>query len=418
MGSRESIEMSLVDKVIKEHIISFKELPGFDSARPDEIHPIYDLDGKSVAYYEVKLISPRGKDNGYVIVSATEDDLPVVEFSEKGKTHAERFRDRLKGKSFKMIRFGPGFISAESPRGKVLDGIGERPSQVSSLPQVRCRGEAGENREPTRSMIKARVDPLSTKDVSVAAYENAKRGYRRQKLPASELKKAWEIAKSPHSPCSYDFFWADGRDNHTYFLQVPPNTFPNFNGHSSGCGPTAWMNLFGWHDLNWVSSLLLGSSTTNDPLINMMTMNLHDLLGVFSWFFAPDQGFTWPENMSRGYMYSHSYLKHFYQDYWYRYDYKIPTDFTNYNWVFEVARSYARAKRPFIVGYYQDLHYAIGYAVAECRIHGWQQHSWAKIYPAWLLSDYDPTYPDYDDKWIPKNTIFGVWSANNFKAFP
>ena len=418
MPTAERIDMGLVEKIVEEHLVSFKELPGFDGARAGEVVPIYDLDARTPAYYEVKLRGQRGKDNGYVVVSAVDDDLPVVEFSETGKSHAERFRERLGSSKFKMIRFGPGYISAESTRGKLLTGIGEQPTLLSSIPQVRCRGEEGSDRKPTRSTIRARIDPGKPGDLTQAAYESVKRGFTKQRASSTDRRETWAVARSPHSPCSYKYYWADGYHNHPFFLQIEPGRFPNWTDHYSGCGPTAWMNLFGWHDLNWKSSLLPGAPTTNDLIVDSLTMNLHNTLGVFSWFFAPNSGFTWPENMAAAYAFAHFNLKHLYQNYWYRYDYKIPTDFTNYNWVFEVARSYARGKRPFIVGYYQDWHYAIGYSVAECTKHGWTQHSWAKIYPAWLTANYDSANPDLDNKWIPKSTIFGVWAVNNFVPLP
>ena len=57
------------------------------------------------------------KDNGYAMVSATEDDLPVVEFSHRGSTHYERFAARLRGRTFRMVRFGPAYMTAEDDGG-------------------------------------------------------------------------------------------------------------------------------------------------------------------------------------------------------------------------------------------------------------------------------------------------------------
>ncbi|MCK4788438.1 MAG: hypothetical protein KAV87_32155, partial [Desulfobacteraceae bacterium] len=103
MSNHKRINEALVKRIAQELLVSFKELPGFDNAIISVIHPIYDLEGKNIVYNEVKFKSPRGNDNGYAIISATEDDLPVVEFSETGKTYYERFRKKLPGKKFKMI---------------------------------------------------------------------------------------------------------------------------------------------------------------------------------------------------------------------------------------------------------------------------------------------------------------------------
>jgi hypothetical protein len=403
------INEALVKRIAQELLVSFKELPGFNNAIIADTHPIYDLDSKNISYYEVKFTSPGGNDNGYAIISATEDDLPAVEFSEMGKTHYERFRDKLPGQQFKMIRFGPAYITAESPQGKLLAEIGERPSLMPPELQIKSRGEGSDHRETTRKELKPYLDvSLIRRRAGTLDYKALKSTYKRRKMSRSDLRYHWEIAKSPHSPCTYKYFWADGYSSHTYFLQLSKNSPPNNNDHASGCGPTAWMNLYGWHDINWRASLLSGSQTTNNPYIENLTMDLHDYLGTFEpwWTLGADQGFTWPKDMKKGLKFAKSRFLHD-SSYWYRYDWWN----TDEPWVFEVARDSARKKRPFIVGYYEDWHYAIGYGIAECTKHGWKKHSWIKIYPAWRTND-------SQNKWIPIGTIFGIYAAYDFSPLP
>lgn len=76
----------------------------------------------------MKFKTSAGADNGYAIISATEDDMPVVEFSETGKTHHEQFKLICKDKPFRMIRFGVSYITAEDTQEKLLAEIGQRPS--------------------------------------------------------------------------------------------------------------------------------------------------------------------------------------------------------------------------------------------------------------------------------------------------
>jgi len=87
----------------------------------------------------------------------------------------------------------------------------------------------------------------------------------------------------------------------------------------------------------------------------------------------------------------------------------IRTDWfnTDEDWVFGAARDVARNGRPFIVGYFEDMHYALGYEIAECTLHGWKAHSWIRIYPGW---DTDMS----GDKWIPKATIFAIYGVYDF----
>lgn len=403
------IDDTLVRRIAQELLISFKELPGYNTAQIDVIHPIYALDGKTVAYYEVKFKNSAGGDNGYAIISATEDDLPVVEFSETGKTHFEQFKIICKDKPFRMIRFGISYITAEDNTGKLLAEIGQRPSVLPDEVKVHIRGEGSNDKEITKPAITGKVD-ISTirRTGGKLSYTELKHTYKPRKLPVSLLKKHWDVAKSVNSPCVYSYFWADGYSSHSYFTQISKNTPPNNNDHASGCGPTGWMNTYGWHDLNWCNTILNGSPTTNDDYIRNLTMQLHDTLGTYEpwWTFDSDQGFTWPADMSKGIAFTKSALHHG-CSYWYRHDWWN----TDEEWVFEVARDALRRKRPVIVGYYEDWHYAIAYGIAECTKHGWRDHSWLRIYPAWSQND-------NQNKWIPMGTIFGIWAVYDFWILP
>lgn len=392
------IDKALLKRIAQKLLVSFKELPGFSNAIIGDIHNIYDLDGKNIAYYEFKFTSPLGKDNGYAILSATENDLPVVEFSHTGPTHYERFQAKLPGKKFKIIRFNVGYITAESSRRAILAEIGERPSLVPAELQVHMRGEGSDHRPPTRKRLTPRVDiSRIRRRAELLDYETLKATYKRPKLRASDLRYNWKIVKSHHSPCTYKYYWADGYGQCTHFSQLPPNTPPNTNDHWSGCGPTAWMNLYGWHDRNWKASLLNGDQKYNNPYVKNLTMDVHDYIGTYEpwWTFGADPGFTWPSDMEKGLEFAKSRLLHD-SSYWYRHDWA----FTDEPWVFEVARDAARKKRPFIVGYYEDWHYTIGRGIAECSTHGWKKHSWI-----WLHSE---------DKWIPMGTIFGIYAVYDF----
>lgn len=405
--SEKRITTEDVNRIAKGLLLDFKELPGFREAEITEIWPVYSNSGKDIEYYEVKFSSSETKDNGYAIISATTKDFPVVEFSEKGLTHFERFQNRLGKKDFRMIRFGPNYITAEDQGGKMLAEIGNRPVIVPEQLQkhVRSEGksEVGKIKlAETPEIIQKRIG----KKHELISYESFKQRYRRPDIKVDKLEKAWSRAlKLRGNPgCQYDYYWADGYYNHPFFLQIPKNTPPNNNDHASGCGPTAWMNICGWYDLNWTPNLISGSRKYNDAYIKNLTMACHDFIGTFEpWFtFDADQGFTWPEDMARGYNFVRNYFRHA-CSYWYRYDWWN----TDEEWVYEVARDVIRAKRPFIVGYFQDWHYAIGYGVAECKTHGWEDHSWIMIYPAWVTND-------SQNKWIPKSTIFAIYGVYSF----
>jgi hypothetical protein len=386
-------------------LLDFRELPGLKDAKVVAMKPIYGHRGRSIAYYEAKFSSPDNQNNGYAILSATTADFPVVEFSHRGLTHYERFAGMTRRSDFKMVRFGPHYITAEDKEGNLLHEIGARPYIVPTELQKHVRDEA----KSTKGEVKEIVTPQAVLDRKgkkgrPLAYKTFKQRFVRPPVNAEKVETSW--TPRTKASCAYDYYWASGYGSHTYFTQIPKNTSPNTNDHASGCGATAWMNLFGWHDRNWTPNLLAGSQTVNNAYIENLTMACHDFIGTYEpWFtFDSDQGFTWPEDMPKGYDFARQYLNHA-CSYWYRYDWWD----TDEEWVFEVARDVIRAGKPFIVGYFQDWHYAIGYGVAECRTHGWEDHSWIYIYPGWSTND-------SQDKWIPKSTIFGIYGV--YDVFP
>lgn len=408
MARKEKIGKKLAIAQVKELaenlLLDFKELPGFESAQISDIQPVYDIREKNITYYEVKYSSQKQRDNGYAIISASREDLPVVEFSATGPTHYERFKRLTKVKHFRMVRFSPVYITAEDSKGELLAEIGLRPALIPKRLQKHIRREGRAESSQVKLLKTPKVDlgKVSRKG-KLLDYKTYKLKFNPPLRDRAKIQKEWTHALKPRGNpgCNYDFFWADGYGNHPYYLQIPKNTHPNNNDHSSGCGANAWMNLFGWHDLNWTEELLPDEHKYNDGYINEMTMKLHDYLGTFAWPFS-DQGFTWPDDMTSGYNFARIHLIN-YSGYSYRHDWWN----TDENWVFQVARDMARRKRPFIVGYFQDTHYAIGCGIAECRTHGWRDHGWIYIYPAWNTND-------NGDKWIPKGTIFGIWGIYNF----
>ena len=405
-----TITQELRDRVLKDLIESFKDLKGFSHARASTITNMYDTDGSNVAYYEAKLVDISGAPCGYAVLSATEDDLPVVEFSESAQPYSERFAAKIGHSNFRMIWFDPAYVTAEDAQGKLLAEIGDRPTLMpKNMYEKKSRGEGGNRYDVSVRTVPLRVLPSQVRRVTNWSHAELKRAFIRRRPSPRLVQSAWSAVKSPNSPCVTSEYGPDMTSTaRTYFLQIAKNTPPNNNDHASGCGPTAWMNLFGWHDKNWCNTILQGSTTYNDATIDNLTMELHDRLGTYEpwWTFGADGGFTWPGDMGKGIDFAKSRFGHD-CGYWYRYDWWN----TDEPWVFRVARDAARSGRPFIVGYYSDRHYAIGYKIRECTKHGWQEHSWIRIYPAWDTND-------SDDKWIPMGTIFGIWAVYDFYPLP
>lgn len=221
----DKISIDEAKKIASNLLKIFNDLPEFKNVQINNVYPVYGVKGNEEEYYEIKFTSQAHADNGYAIVSATKKDLPVVEFSETGETNFEYFKKKLGNKNFKMRRFSPNYYSAEDNQGKNLADFGIKPIVIPSEMKKIIRKEGGNVR--------------------------SNREYKEPNINKRSLKNNWRLFLSNIQISSHNILWADGRNNHAYYNQIPAETPPNDTSHWSGCGATAWMNLYGWHDLNW-----------------------------------------------------------------------------------------------------------------------------------------------------------------------
>jgi hypothetical protein len=91
---------------------------------------MYKLNSNKVGFFEMKLSTSEERDKGYVIVSATKDKFPIVEFNFKGKTYYEEFKELVGSDNFNVVRFGEGYYSCEDNQGNLIAELGIRPVLV------------------------------------------------------------------------------------------------------------------------------------------------------------------------------------------------------------------------------------------------------------------------------------------------
>ena len=121
----------------------------------DYARPIYDpaVDaGQTPAYYEFKVVrrlstvaeggrksgkrwvpndpSSGTTDAGYLLVSATPSDFPVVSFAMEGPTLVERLQNLVGSAAFRAVRYGPSFLAAEDVSGNLIGNLGSVPHIV------------------------------------------------------------------------------------------------------------------------------------------------------------------------------------------------------------------------------------------------------------------------------------------------
>ena len=388
---------------------------GLSALFPDDVsvgdpEPVYDESG-AVVWYEVPYLRPRfgglRGPSGYALVCTDPDaDEPVAEFATAGFTNHTVARSRAGGAPLSLHRYGPGYYVAEAADGAVLAEVGQRPRIVPDevrRHKHRVEGRSGEAGDVVQ-VLEGDKPPLPADAIGHGpplSHADFKAAFHRPVPSPARLTAAWEGVPArdtpdvprPETDCQYVIREADGWAERPRYRQLPAHQGPNQTGHLSGCGPTAWLELFGYHDRLRSPGLLPGDHPQNDDVIDALTMRLHDALGTSG---LAGQGFTWPSDMFKGYEFARTDLGHYAdgagRQAWFD---------TDESWVYEVARASMAAGLPFIVGYYEDWHYALGLCTAECATHGWEKH-------AWILVDFGGL------KWIPKGTIFAAFTVARF----
>ena len=107
--------------------------------------------GNVPAYAEFKLLGTPvpgrpEQANGYILVSLTEEDYPVAEFSTSGETKTDRVPTVVgAGPIKKFMRFGPAYVVGEDAAGSQLTALGTAPLKFAGAlatgPVVTFEGE-------------------------------------------------------------------------------------------------------------------------------------------------------------------------------------------------------------------------------------------------------------------------------------
>ncbi|MFZ5352826.1 MAG: hypothetical protein ACOZCL_08895 [Bacillota bacterium] len=418
---------------------------GFENCRAMHYYPIYGPDRSTVLYYEAKITSDTTTHRGYIILSATEQDYPIVEFHTEGLTNYERL-SRLLSVPFKAIRYGTGYIAAEDSEGNRLAAVGDEPlvitpemSELFSLygnydseqpeltanKDIKIEGDYIVLYENNQEIMRAlNVNSPSVNSDPIVHYETLKVNYNKQFTCKNQLRveAAWnEIRAAVCNAAAiegsnavvvvpgFDCYEIARIDNRTFFDQYAPFSGPNHDNYKSGCGPAAWINLMGWFDLNLCPTIFEYSPRTNSdfPLYTGgITMDLKEALGTY-WSPGTDAngnhlGATWQWEMEDALDYIQSEMSHIVKPYSHI-KYSVWPEFGNTEEsIYRVVRdSIIYHKKPCIIGYL--WHYDTALGVAEHRDEDGD------------YSDMSFVYIDHNGgKWIYADDLIGAWAVYDF----
>lgn len=335
--------------------------------------PMYAPRTTRVAFYEAKVIYGR-ENRGSMILDVSGR---VVSFTTKGPSFQEQLQSRLT-MPFKMVRFTPRYVVAEDASGKRLASVGELPMiRVHHLADTRF--ETGVNVESSgngdrmlRSIDTSSIRPYATEEI---AYEDYVRNYdayfvkmtikpsipdilgKVQTLmdpdPSDPNGEAGGGSGSPSGEFEYS---AIGYNPKLYYPQLEPSDPLNTSkGMYTGCGASAFLNLFRWHDTYWTPELIPNQDFYSyQPTTMAYYLNsLRDALGTFE--SVGDLGATFWWNMTEGVDFVAEKMGHVAE--WATADGE-PGFADMASFAKNALQVYGK---PVIIGYWADIHYDIAY---------------------------------------------------------
>ncbi|WMJ72820.1 hypothetical protein RCC89_06545 [Cytophagaceae bacterium ABcell3] len=385
--------------VANDFFVHNKKTEEFGKKKPCHIQPIYAYGIDGVAYYEIWLTEDDQNVKGWLLISATENDFPLVNFSQ-GVPYSSRLitEHAVDGK---VYRFGPSYFALEKNGQKTAE-YGQMPSIVYNTKDGRLGVEgSSKDRKSEVPAPKEGVDYFTVK-----GYESLKELYGKYyfsegrkstaKTMNAELTKRKSSSANARIASDYVYYWVDGP--FCYYTQIPPNTGHNTYPCWSGCNNNAWASLFGWWDLNKGKHNLIPTTSDGETSpqyrntlarqnsVDPVQMKIRELCGTYCQHSSKGVGGStnW-SSMHRGTLYAESLgyeCESQYQWCWFS---GCRSHLANV-----LTRGIANNGTPVIVGANSHMYVGWGYA----QMPGNTSATWAYCYPAWK-ENHD------DDLWIP-----------------
>ena len=359
----------------------------FSNKQPAKIQPIYAYGIDGVAYYEVWFTEDNKTIEGWILVSTTEKDLPLVNFS-MGKPYSSNMTTNGASNE-KIYRFGVSYFAMERDNQKVAE-FGAMPKVIfNSLSEKSLEVNSDNGSRNEELELEEGVDYFT-----VDSYESLKKMFPqhyfsdRRTLAARNMK---TDLLSPTMQRSYQYRWVGGQQ--CYYTQIPANSSSNWTACWAGCNNNAWANVYGWFDRNRGKSRLIPTTSTGETspiyrttaarqaVVDPVQMYTYIQQGTYC---NNGGGWTSVSNAYKGYRYATS------KNYGYSYHSYWGSNSTLANIVTE---GIANRGEPVLVG--ANSHMYVGY--------GWAQNpsntdaTWAYCYPGWATNNAADVWIWWDD---------------------
>ncbi len=387
-----------------------KNCKEFKGKQTCKLQPIYAHGIDGIAYYEIWFTENGITPQGWMLVSVTDKDLPLVNFSQDGLPYSYQVMMDAKKKQVpfneknKIYRFGVSYFTLESESGERLAEHGKMPNFITA--EVDLTGGGSGNSKDNKTDIEENVEfTEGLHYFTIDNYESLKDLYSKHYFTKSRADKALMMRSKVfpeqghgiayNNTKDYIYRWVSG--DQCYYTQIPPNSGYNNYSCYSGCNNNAWANIFGWWDINQSKSALIPTTSTGETcpiyrntqprmdVVDPVQMYLRSKCGTFC---VGDQGATPWYNAYKAYKYLTS--KGYGYSYWY--EWTLITG-TNGDIADVLTDCIGNNYRPAQVG--ANSHYYVGWGYAQ-----WADDTdltWAYCYPAWSLNHDDDVWIQWSD---------------------
>jgi hypothetical protein len=295
-----SIQAGILARI---HLNRLSSIPRFSRLCISAAFPIYDLSGKVVTAYDVKITAESGDDRGYIVVNLNPSDLPILEFTTEGPSLLEQFHRKIGHYNFKMVWLTPTYSFALGYREQIITSIGDLNPRKPIMEKVKSKGG---NQHYLHSLVweeRLKFRKRCKKIIAKAwkAMEEGRGG-------VGHVIENGGLYDKPTG--NYYEEYVEGHDRTPLLMQIPGDTGVNTNGCPSGCGATAWTILLTHHNLLWAPELLRGSQDRNgqswgientwECYIDRVTIQIAEKLQTYC---ENDTGWTDDSKMEKGFDY-------------------------------------------------------------------------------------------------------------------
>ncbi len=371
----------------------------FRNKKPTRIQPIYAYGIDGIAYYEIWFTEDDRTPQGWILISATDKDYPLVNFSH-GIPYSSHMLTTT-NQDNKVYRFGVSYFSMEKDGQKIAE-YGKMPTFIGNA-NTHVEGNGVEDSKDPNSARKSNVEAKEGVDFfPITGYESLKQLYAQNYYSSNRSVSALEMkrrifpvtghgeavrSQANKTTAQYNYRWVSGAT--AYYTQIPAYTSSNNFPCWSGCQNNAWASIYAWWDRNRSKTALIPTTSTGEtsPLyrntaarqnvVDPVQMYIRAVSGTYR---GSGTGWTLWSNAYKGYMYASA------KGYGYAYKYYwCNSAGCNVDLANIVTEGIANNYTPVHIG--ANSHFYVGL--------GWSQWSdntdwtWAYCYPGWSENDND-----------------------------